>query len=198
MAYLLAQPLFVGGEKTVNQEAPRQNEFCLPPETPSHSDIYVSERSSRGRGAMACPRTRTVLLVLAISLSPAVRADTRSADWQDLDARAERLFQQGKYQEAETLAKEELALAEAAFGVDSSEVASGLDRLGEVYFAESNFSAAEPVLKRALGIQEKKLGAEHLDVARSLKILGRARARPIKAMSSMRKASSVMPEVMKL
>lgn len=172
MAHLLAQPLFVGGEKTVNQEASRQNESCLPPETPSHSEIYVSERASRGRGAMACPRTRTVLLVLAISLSPAVRADTRSPDWQDLDARAERLFQQGKYPEAETLAKEELALAEAAFGVDSSEVASRLDRLGEVYFAESNFSAAEPVLKRALGIQEKKLGAEHLDVARSLKILG--------------------------
>jgi hypothetical protein len=84
VAHLLAQPLFVGGEKTVNQEAPRQNESCLPPETPSHSDIYLSERSSRGRGAMARRRTRTVLLVLAISLSPAVRADTRSADWQDL------------------------------------------------------------------------------------------------------------------
>jgi len=109
---------------------------------------------------------------LAVSLSPVVLADTGNADWQDLDARAERLFQQGKYQEAEGLAKKELALAEAAFGSDSPNVAKALDRLGEVYLAESNFPAAESVLERALGIQEKRLGPEHPDVARSLESMG--------------------------
>jgi tetratricopeptide (TPR) repeat protein len=122
---------------------------------------------------MTCQRTtRVVLLVLAVFLSPVVHADTNNANWQNLDKQADRLFQQGKYQEAESLAKEELALAETAFGSHSPNVAQALDRLSEVYLAESDFPSAESALKRALGIQEKQLGAEHLDVARSLKILG--------------------------
>src|SRR6266852_1911095 len=99
---------------------------------------YKVGRDPRPSGARCGLRaTRIVLLVLVVLVSAGVRAETKRRDWKELDAQAERLFHQGKYTEAEAVAKQAVAAAEAAFGLDSPEVARALDRLGEVYFAES-------------------------------------------------------------
>jgi tetratricopeptide (TPR) repeat protein/CHAT domain-containing protein len=116
--------------------------------------------------------TGVFLLALAFANVAGVRADTKKTNWKDLDNQAGQLFHEGKYREAEPIAKEEVGLAEAEHGPDSAEMALALDRLGEVSALESDFATAESLLKRALGIQEKQLGPEHPDVSRTLDGLG--------------------------
>jgi tetratricopeptide (TPR) repeat protein len=98
---------------------------------------------------------------------------------------AERYQAQGKYDEAETLYSQLLAIAEKAQGPDQPDAAVCLDRLATVYKAQGKYDKAaacldrlstmyqaqgkydqaEPVCKRALSIAIKTRGPDHPDVA---------------------------------
>ncbi len=82
------------------------------------------------------------------------------------------LLEQGRYQDAEPLARRALTITEGALGGDHPEVATDLDRLGAVYFRQDRLEDAEPLRARALAIREQALEPDHPYVATSLNNLG--------------------------
>jgi CHAT domain-containing protein/lipopolysaccharide biosynthesis regulator YciM len=85
-----------------------------------------------------------------------------------LNQEAIKLYEQGKYNEAEPLAKRSLDIFEKALGPNHPDVATSLNNLAQLYYSQGNYSAAEPLYKRSLDITEKALGSNHPDVATSL------------------------------
>ncbi len=75
------------------------------------------------------------------------------------------LYQQGRYAEAERLAKMALKLSEREFGSSHSTTGVMLNELALVYQAQGRYAEAEPLFRRSLAIDEKALGPEHPDVA---------------------------------
>jgi len=86
---------------------------------------------------------------------------------QNLD-KVRNLIKDGKYAEAETLARE--LLAQAAPGADSLKVAEVLDPLVESLWRGGKVRSPESqkLAERAMSIKEKALGPDHPEVARSL------------------------------
>jgi tetratricopeptide (TPR) repeat protein len=78
------------------------------------------------------------------------------------------LFQQGKYSEAEKLAKEVLPMTKEKFGEDHPKVAASLVTLAMIYKTREKYVEAEPLYKKALAIQEKTLGPDYSDVVHEL------------------------------
>jgi len=78
------------------------------------------------------------------------------------------LYQQGRFSEAESYAKESLKLGTEEFGPNDPTTAALLNNLAELYRAQGKYAEAEPLYKRSLAIREKALGPEHPDVAASL------------------------------
>jgi CHAT domain-containing protein/Tfp pilus assembly protein PilF len=89
-----------------------------------------------------------------------------------LNQEAVKLYQQGKYNEAEPLLKRSLDILQKALGANHPDVATSLNNLAQLYSDQGNYSAAEPLYKRSLEIREKALGPNHADVALSLNNLG--------------------------
>jgi tetratricopeptide (TPR) repeat protein len=87
------------------------------------------------------------------------------AQAETLDKQAGRLFEQGKYAEAEPLFKRALAIFEKAIGADHPKTAARLNNLAELYKAQGKYADAEPLHKRALAIVEKAPGPGHPDTA---------------------------------
>jgi CHAT domain-containing protein/Flp pilus assembly protein TadD len=85
-----------------------------------------------------------------------------------LNEEALKLYQQGKYNQAESLYKRSLEIGEKALGSNHPDVATSLNNLAGLYYSQGNYSAAEPLYKRSLSIREKALGSNHPDVATSL------------------------------
>lgn len=82
-----------------------------------------------------------------------------------LSAEVIRLFNAGKYDEAQPLAERVLEIREKAHGLEHLEVARALSNLANLYRGKGNHAKAEPLYLRALTIREKSLGVEHPDVA---------------------------------
>jgi tetratricopeptide (TPR) repeat protein len=74
----------------------------------------------------------------------------------------------GKYEDAEPLLKQALAIREKVLSPEHPDVANSLNNLAGLYYKQGRYEEAEPMLKRALAIMEKALGLEHPDVAISL------------------------------
>jgi CHAT domain-containing protein/Flp pilus assembly protein TadD len=89
-----------------------------------------------------------------------------------LREKADAMFHQGKFPEAEPLYQRTLAIVEKLRGPDSTEAATVLNQLALVYREEGRYGEAEPLLKRSLSTRERALGPQHLDVAQSLNNLG--------------------------
>src|SRR4051812_21210440 len=85
-----------------------------------------------------------------------------------LNALMEKLFGEGKYQEAMASAERSLALREQALSPQHPAVAESLANLGALHCAQGAYAKAEPLFLRALDIDEKALGATHPEVARIL------------------------------
>jgi CHAT domain-containing protein/tetratricopeptide (TPR) repeat protein len=75
---------------------------------------------------------------------------------------------QGRYTEAEPLAKQSLEISEKALGPNHPDVAISLNNLAELYQHQGRNTDVEPLYKRSLEISEKALGSNHPDVAVSL------------------------------
>ncbi|MEQ1638643.1 MAG: tetratricopeptide repeat protein [Methylococcales bacterium] len=95
-----------------------------------------------------------------------------------------KMFQAGKYTEAEYLLKESLAILEKSSDKDHPEVAILLMAIASVYLAQNDYARAEPLYQRSLKIFEKAFGLEHpkvADVLTDLAILYQAQADYAKA-----------------
>ncbi len=112
-----------------------------------------------------------VVLMMLLSASFTLPAYTQEVLWHELIGKANTLYQQRRYQEAEGVYKEALKVAEDTFGPDHPNVAISLNNLAELYISKGNYSEIEPLYKRALEIVEKALGPDHPDVAISLRNL---------------------------
>ena len=84
--------------------------------------------------------------------------------------------QQGRFAEAETLMRSELAITEKTHGPDHPSTATSLNNLGTLFTARGRAADAVTLLKRALAIKEKVHGPDHPDVATTLNNLADAMA----------------------
>ena len=85
-----------------------------------------------------------------------------------LNRQGVQLYGQGKYADAEKLAKQVLAIHEEVLGPDHSDTATALDNLAMLYKAQRNYAEALPLFQRSLTIREKALGPDHPSVATPL------------------------------
>ncbi len=89
-----------------------------------------------------------------------------------LNARVVSLYREGKYAEAEPLAKRAIELREKELGPEAKEVSVSLMNLGLIYKAQQKYEAAERLLRRALKNEEKRLGGDHPELYDLLVQLG--------------------------
>ncbi|MBH8576113.1 tetratricopeptide repeat protein, partial [Nostocaceae cyanobacterium CENA369] len=75
---------------------------------------------------------------------------------------------QGRYNEAEPLYIQALALTRKLLGEEHPSVASSLNNLALLYYSQGRYSEAEPLYIQALALWRKLLGEEHPSVASSL------------------------------
>lgn len=98
---------------------------------------------------------------------PAKSSATTAAD-EAVDKEIERLYAEGKYDAAFSLAEKTVADREARLGKEHPRTASAISDLGAMHLAKGNIANAEPLLKRAVEILEKaKDGETILTVALS-------------------------------
>src|SRR3989338_4939373 len=109
-----------------------------------------------------------IVLMAALGVSFVAPTYAQESLWNELNAKAFTLYQQGQYSEAATVAEEALKVAERTFGPDHPHVAASLNNLAELYKAQGKYAQAEPLHKRALEILGKVLGPDHPHVATSL------------------------------
>lgn len=125
------------------------------------------------------PRPSVVILVMLLGCSVVLAQDrprdgpgpATPKDLTDAYHRQElaRQYQrQGRFEEAERLYKETLAILERAVGPDHLSVGFTLSNLGGLHFDQGRYVEAETVLRRAVAIQEKVLGADNAQVATAL------------------------------
>ena len=82
-----------------------------------------------------------------------------------LSRRADSLFAQGRYKEAESLYRQALALAETIFGFGHSDTVTFINNLAVIYKYTAHFDEARRLYRRALLITEKSLGPDHSQAA---------------------------------
>ena len=114
---------------------------------------------------------RAILCLVTIFFWAAHDADVASGQSSELMEAYKSLvtlFQQGRYSEAETYAKEALRLGTEEFDPNDPSIATILNKLAELYQVQGRYSEAEPLVQRSLAIREKALGPGHPDVGESL------------------------------
>lgn len=84
---------------------------------------------------------------------------------------AQVLYQEGRYDEAEPLAKWVLKVRETEKGVKPDAVFQSLFLLGVVQRAQHRYGEAESTLRRALTLQEKIVGPNRYELAATLDVL---------------------------
>jgi CHAT domain-containing protein/Tfp pilus assembly protein PilF len=106
----------------------------------------------------------------SVAQVPAVTASARAPleEAVQLNKQVEKLYEEGKYQEAVVPAERALAIREKALGPNHADVAESLNNLALLYQDQGEYAKAEPFHVRALAIREKALGPSHPDVAESL------------------------------
>lgn len=78
-----------------------------------------------------------------------------------------------KYQQAEHLCRQALALQEKRLGTDHPDVADSLNHLAMFYVSQGKYAQAESLFESALAIYQKTLGLENCRVATELSNLGK-------------------------
>ena len=68
----------------------------------------------------------------------------------ELFTKSRALYEQGRYLEAENIAKEALTVAEKAYGANHPAVAYNLNLLSLIYYAQGKYAETEPLYKRSL------------------------------------------------
>jgi tetratricopeptide (TPR) repeat protein len=78
---------------------------------------------------------------------------------------ARALYHQGRYAEAQPLAKWALTVREADARTTPEILFQCNYTLGVIHAAQGHYAEAEPLLKRAIALQEKSIGDEHVNMA---------------------------------
>jgi tetratricopeptide (TPR) repeat protein len=81
------------------------------------------------------------------------------------------LYYQGRYPEAEPLAKWSLAIRETQVGLKPDAVFQSLYLLAVIHRGQRHYAEADPLLRRALALQEMTLGPDHANTALTLDAL---------------------------
>ena len=81
---------------------------------------------------------------------------------------AHTFIRQGRFDEAEPLAKHALTIREKIFGYEHQHVASTLLTLSTIYYEQGLYTKAESFVRRAIDIYERSRGLHHPDVAHAL------------------------------
>ncbi|MEP7010773.1 MAG: tetratricopeptide repeat protein [Acidobacteriota bacterium] len=132
-------------------------------------------------------------------LTPHARAVVRFADEARIAEPTARLMShlgsllsvKALHKDAESLMRRALALDEARFGADHSDVARDLNNLAQLLQDTNRMVEAEPLMRRALAIDEARFGADHPRVAihfNNLALLLKATNRVAEAEPLMRRA----------
>jgi tetratricopeptide (TPR) repeat protein len=120
------------------------------------------------------PRSWIALIILVgpLGIIGAVPTRAQSGDrLAALRAQVSRLYTQGKYAEAISVAQHYVALARQKHGQNHTEFATAISWLAYVYNGQGRYAEAESLYKRSLAITEKSLGPDHPDVGTSLTTL---------------------------
>ena len=76
--------------------------------------------------------------------------------------------EQGRYEQAEPLYEQALAMMRKLRGEDHPNVATSLNNLAELHRSQGHYEQAEPLYEQALALRRKLLGEDHPAVATSL------------------------------
>jgi tetratricopeptide (TPR) repeat protein len=106
-----------------------------------------------------------------------------------------RLFKEGKYPEAETVARVALDLGTRVLGAEYPQTLESLNNRAFLYQAQGHYGEAEPLFQQALETRKRMLGAEHPQTLTSLnnlaaltvKVRGRGGARSPRRLHETRK-----------
>ncbi len=115
-------------------------------------------------------RVRRFLVTVALGLSAFTSTNVFAADApaklvaaqtdDEADKEIERLYADGKYDEAFSRAEKLVAERETKYGKEDARTASAISDLGAMHIAKGNVANAEPLLKRAIEILEKNKGPD--------------------------------------
>ena len=111
---------------------------------------------------------KTMMAILPIAMF-SVPTFTREARFMELNERAVKFYQQGRYSEGVQVAEEALKVAENTFGPEHLHVATALNNLAGLYYVQDKYTETESLYKRSLAIWEKALGPEHPNVTTVLR-----------------------------
>lgn len=113
---------------------------------------------------------RRFVVPVALGLSTFVSTNVFAADApaklvaaqtdDEADKEIERLYADGKYDEAFSRAEQLVAEREKKYGKDDARTASAISDLGAMYIAKGNVAKAEPLVKHAIEVLEKSKGPE--------------------------------------
>ena len=92
------------------------------------------------------------------------------ATWKANMQAASRVYEQGRYAEAEQQWVAALKAADG-FGPKDPRLLASLNRLAQLYHAQGKYTQAERLYQRALAIAETVLGPDHPDLASNLRNL---------------------------
>ena len=99
---------------------------------------------------------RYAMLALALSICGCGVAVS-----EPLDKQVMQLFGEGKYADAEPLAKQAIEQSIKKNGPDHPDTATSLSNLAVLYRTQGKYDLAEPLYKHSLLILEKTLGPDH-------------------------------------
>jgi tetratricopeptide (TPR) repeat protein len=148
---------------------------------------YISQREAEGKQDASLA---TFYTLLAKAYKKDKQIDLAIATWQKTIALQQDLnpsldlahslnelgilySQQEKYNQAEPLFKQALALGQELLGEHDPDIAFSLNNLAELYRNQRRYEEAEPLFKQALAIRQKLLGDHHSDVPRILNNLAK-------------------------
>ena len=89
----------------------------------------------------------------------------------NLDLLAEAYVAQRDFRNAEACLQRALAIDEALYGADNSNLWSGNLRLGDMYSQWGKFDKAEPYYRKLLALHEKDFGADDPRLCPTLQVL---------------------------
>ncbi|HEY0753561.1 MAG TPA: tetratricopeptide repeat protein, partial [Ktedonobacteraceae bacterium] len=83
------------------------------------------------------------------------------------------LLRRARFEEAQPLLRQSLALYERVLGTEQKETAQTIHNLAELTAAQGDYEQAETLYARALAIRERVLGKAHLETIQTMMTLGR-------------------------
>ncbi|MDQ3257160.1 MAG: tetratricopeptide repeat protein, partial [Acidobacteriota bacterium] len=103
--------------------------------------------------------------ILLVELRTAGEKDTSLQEARKIHAESARLYNAGKYDEAQPLVQRALEIRVKELGEEHPDTVAALNHLARIYEKSGSYIKAEQTNRRTLLIAERTLGPEHPDVA---------------------------------